>query len=405
MAVEEMGWKEVHGRLVALAQERASLDYEEATLLIAAKHWRMHERLGYASMVEYVERTLGHHAKVARERMRVADALGDLPRMAAALKQGELSWSAARELTRVAIADTEDEWLATVKGMSLREIERRTSGYLPGDRPSQLAAQEAKRHELCLEISGATLALWEQARNRLTRESGIPLDDDQLIAQMARAVLGGPADEGRASFQIATIVCERCQQGWQQGAGERVAIDAAALAQARCDAQHVGDPSSATNGGKLPRALQDVTPAMRRQVMLRDEGRCVVVGCRQSVWVDVHHIDLRSDQGAHDADNLCVICDAHHRALHAGRLLIEGRPSTGLQFRHANGDPYGSPIAIAAAADAADAFQALRSLGFKEKESKSVLATIMPHVGHAAEFEVIMKKALAILSAGVARTT
>ncbi len=67
----------------------------------------MHERLGYASMVEYVERTLGHQAKVARERLRVADALGDLPRLASALKHGDLPWSAARELTRVAVADTE----------------------------------------------------------------------------------------------------------------------------------------------------------------------------------------------------------------------------------------------------------------------------------------------------------
>ncbi len=229
-----------------------------------------------------------------------------------------------------------------VKDLSLREIERRVSGYLPGDRPSQPPAVEAKRHELVLEISGATLALWEQARQRLTRESGISLDDDQLIAQMARTVLGGPAEPGRASFQIAAIVCERCQQGWQQGAGERVAVDEAALAQARCDAQHVGDPSSSAAGDQPARAAQDVTPAIRRQVMLRDEGRCVVVGRRQSVWVDVHHIDPRSDQGAHDADNLCVICDAHHRALHAGRLVIEGRPSTGLQLRHANGDPYGS---------------------------------------------------------------
>src|SRR5437868_8014791 len=131
--------------------------------------------MGYASMVEYVERTLGHHAKVARERLRVADALGDLPRMAAALKQGDLSWSAARELTRVAVGDTEEEWLATVAGMSLREIERRVSGYLPGDAPSQLPKQEAERHELQLDLSGATLALWQQMRTRLTRDSGISL--------------------------------------------------------------------------------------------------------------------------------------------------------------------------------------------------------------------------------------
>src|SRR4051812_2398782 len=121
MSADGMGWKEVHARLVELARERASLDYEEAVLLIAARRWALHERLGYASLIEYVERTLGHQAKVARERLRAADALGGLPRMAAALREGRLSWSGARELTRIAVADTEEEWLAATRDKSVRE--------------------------------------------------------------------------------------------------------------------------------------------------------------------------------------------------------------------------------------------------------------------------------------------
>jgi hypothetical protein len=31
---------------------------------------------------------------------------------------------------------------------------------------------------------------------------------------------------GRAKYQIAVTVCQRCRQGWQEGAGAQVAIEA-----------------------------------------------------------------------------------------------------------------------------------------------------------------------------------
>jgi hypothetical protein len=78
--------------------------------------------------------------------------------------------------------------------------------------------------------------------------------------------------------------------------------------------------------------------------MRRDGGRCVVPGCRNSVFLDTHHLDLRSEGGDHDPDRLIVLCGAHHRAQHRGQLLIEGRVSTGLVFRHADGTLYGSVV-------------------------------------------------------------
>ena len=58
---------------------------------------------------------------------------------------------------------------------------------------------------------------------------------------------------------------------------------------------------------------------------------------------------LRSEGGDHDEDGLVVLCSAHHRAQHRGHLLIEGRVSTGLRFRHADGRGYGAEVDAASA--------------------------------------------------------
>jgi hypothetical protein len=376
-------WRSVHERLLALNATRSSLDYEEARLLAAAKRLAVHVHFGYASLLEYVIRTLGLEAKMARERLRVADALEDLPLTAAALREGKLSWSGARELTRVAVRDTEAEWLDAARDRTVRQIEDMISGALPGSRPGDERNDDAVRHALHFEVSGATLALWREAQTQLTRDTSGSLDDDALLQLMARRILGH-ADEGRASYQIAVTLCDRCKRGKRGG----IAMTKSEVAQAECDAQRIGDS---------PRATQDVTPATRRKVLARDGARCVVDGCAQAAWVDVHHLTLKSEGGGHDADNLATFCAAHHTAVHEGRLVVEGRPSTGLTFRHADGTIYGRCPSPAASTAAADTFLALKTLGYKEKEARWAIGRIMPHVGHDATLEDLIRRALAAL--------
>src|SRR5262249_51336471 len=66
-------------------------------------------------------------------------------------------------------------------------------------------------------------------------------------------------------------------------------------------------------------------PKTRRFVHRRDHGKCTVPGCRASRFIDVHHIVPRYAGGAHSADNLTLLCDGHHRALHDGKLTITGK--------------------------------------------------------------------------------
>ena len=99
----------------------------------------------------------------------------------------------------------------------------------------------------------------------------------------------------------------------------RCALDPADLARAECDAQRIG--SDAEPG----RAVQDVPPRIQRFVRRRDGGRCCVPGCRASRHLELHHVVPREAGGGHGPENLTLLCDGHHRALHEGKLTITGK--------------------------------------------------------------------------------
>jgi hypothetical protein len=326
-----LDWKAVDRALRSIRQRRAALDAEEARWLREAEGLQIWRPLGMVSMLDYLERVLGYAPRTALDRLRVARALGDLPRLTAALSTGELPFSAVRELTRVATPATEVSWVAAATGKNLRQIEELVADHRPGDRPDDPPSPEARMHVVRFELPAETFALLRQARTVLDDEHGTNLSDDAFVAALCGAVLDGtPRTEptGRAKFQIAITVCERCQQGWQDGAGARIAIDAAVVDRALCDAQHIGS----IDGDEPERAYQDIPPSVARLVWRRDGGRCRVDGCRSSRGLELHHVIHRVDGGGHDASNIVLLCSACHLAHHRGALTISGTAND-LQIR------------------------------------------------------------------------
>lgn len=333
----ESAWLEAHRALSQLAKQRASADREEGKCLLAALRAATHVHLGFGSFNEYVERVCGYNPRSTQEKLRVAEALEHLPRMASALERGDLSWSAVRELTRVALTETEREWLAFAETKTVRQLERLVAGTKPGDLPSSPRDPSLIRHVLRFEVSAETLALFREAQRMLRRQSDEPLDDDTLLLTMARAVLGGPSDDGRSSYQVALTVCPECEQGAQIANGEIVAVSPEVVAMAACDAQQLGHTLPVANdahvGASPTRAKQAIPPARRRAVLQRDQRRCRVPGCRNATFLDVHHVVAREEGGSNDAENLITLCGAHHRAVHRGQLVVEGTASDA-RFRH-----------------------------------------------------------------------
>ena len=183
-------WVKAHQALLEMARERSSLEAREGKVLLWARRAGVHEQLGYGSFVEYVERLFGYAARTTLDKLRTAEALEQLPALERALALGETSWSAARELARVATAETEREWLEASKGRTVRDIERLVAGRDPGERPSDAARPFAERHVLRFEVAAETLATFRQAMKELRQQSGGHVDDDAALLLMARCVLG-----------------------------------------------------------------------------------------------------------------------------------------------------------------------------------------------------------------------
>ena len=179
-------WRRVHARVVELGAERAGHERELCRWLLAAERLGVHARCGYASLREYAERIVGLNGRQTEERLRVGRALAALPLLDEALARGELCWSAVRELSRVATAETEEAWHVWAKGRRSREIERAVASRRPGDVPDDRGDPTLVRHRLRFEVRAETMALFRDAQAAVRAQLGGEVDDDTLLYEMAR---------------------------------------------------------------------------------------------------------------------------------------------------------------------------------------------------------------------------
>src|SRR3989454_5879556 len=100
---------------------------------------------GFRSCAGWLSWRVGFAPGAAREHVRVARALGTLPRLSQALARGELSYAKVRELTRVATPETEERLLAVGRAGTAEHVERIVRGWRRMDRKAE-AAEAARQH-------------------------------------------------------------------------------------------------------------------------------------------------------------------------------------------------------------------------------------------------------------------
>src|SRR5918996_5323290 len=126
---------------------------------------------GFRSCAAWLSWRVGLDLGAARERVRVARALGTLPRLAQALARGELSYAKVRALTRVATPETEERLLAVGRAGTAEHVERIVRGWRRVDR-------QAERHETTRQHRNRALHVYPDddgtvvVRGRLAPEAG-----------------------------------------------------------------------------------------------------------------------------------------------------------------------------------------------------------------------------------------
>src|SRR5437762_10020226 len=157
----------------AIAELSAHLDAATARLLDLIREFdaRGGWGNGFASCAAWLTWRIGLDRGAARERVRVARALGSLPRLAQALARAELSYAKVRALTRVATPETEERLLKVGRAGTAAHVERIVRGWRRVDRKAEAkeaARQHASRALHVYEDEDGTVVL----RGRLTPEVG-----------------------------------------------------------------------------------------------------------------------------------------------------------------------------------------------------------------------------------------
>src|SRR5262245_58155415 len=126
---------------------------------------------GFRSCAHWLSYRAGIDLGAAREKVRVARALGSLPRLAGALARGELSYAKVRALTRVATPETEERLLGVGRAGTAAHVEQIVRAWRRVDRKAE-AREAARQHErrglhLYTDDDGTVVV-----RGRLTPEVG-----------------------------------------------------------------------------------------------------------------------------------------------------------------------------------------------------------------------------------------
>src|SRR4051812_38525903 len=126
-ALEELG-----DRIATLAAHIHAATQRLLALIAEFDVRRGWEAGGYASCAHWLAARTRMDLVTAREKVRVARALSDLPRTSASMAKGELSFCAVRELTRVATPENEGLLLEVARGCTVPQIQRIVRGVKRG---------------------------------------------------------------------------------------------------------------------------------------------------------------------------------------------------------------------------------------------------------------------------------
>jgi 5-methylcytosine-specific restriction endonuclease McrA len=332
---------------------------------------------GFRSCAQWLSWRVGMERGAAREHVRVARALGSLPRLADALARGELSYSKLRALSRIATPEIEERLLAVGRAGTACQVERIVRGWRRVDRLAE-AREDTRRHK------ARALHVYQDEdgmvtiRGRLTPEQGAVVMQAlaaarETLYQRARSTdtpsCPGDVPAGTSSMEqqqadALTLLAEAAlHHSLDPGApGERyqvvVHVDAAVLADAEAPGQSVLDGGTHVPAGTSQRLACDasrvimrhdpdgqiaevgartrtIPPAIRRALHHRDRG-CRFPGCGLP-FGQGHHIRHWADGGPTTLSNLAMLCQRHHRAVHEEGYQVERQPDGTLRFRRPDG--------------------------------------------------------------------
>jgi len=349
---------------------------------------------GLCSTAHWLNWQCGIGMNAAREKVRVARALADLPKISEAFHKGEVSYSKVRAMTRVADAENEDYLLNIANHGTAYHVEGIVAKYRRAKRLQD--AENANfqyemrtvdhyydddgalvlKARLPPEVGAMLMKALDQAMDRqfnvggdssptvaassvgaasaatdVTAETPEPARYTfgqrraDALAELAEAYLANGATDSSAAdrYQVVVHVSESALKGLpHDNKGPDVChvenahhISAETSRRLACDCSVLGLVEDADGEPlSIGRKSRSIPPAIRRALRIRDKG-CRFPGCTRTAYLDGHHIQHWSDGGETSLDNLVLLCRHHHRLVHEGGFTCEKREDGAVVFRDA----------------------------------------------------------------------
>jgi hypothetical protein len=352
---------------VDLKELRVDIDSLEGVFSASARKSQIageHLVAGNISPASWIARTCGMSVTSAADRVCVGKQLEDLPKVAAALGSGEISYQSASQLChlrdklgdRAELFD-EEEMVSYARECSVSELRKlcRLARHVAD--PDGFFKEEEqnflRRHFHISQMSDGMFAV----DGVLDPVSGAALK----TAVDVLATPKGPEDERTARQRRADAVGELALHAMEQGTLPRrhsvkphinltmtlealkgelgvppadlelsLPISTRTAERISCDCTMSRVVLADSMVIDVGRATRTVSPPTMRALRVRDKG-CRFPGCdRQVNWSSPHHIVYWSRGGPGKLPNLVLLCYFHHRLVHEGGWQVV---KAGCEFR------------------------------------------------------------------------
>ena len=305
----------------AIAELAARIQAATYELLVMIREFDEREGWGegFQSCAHWLNWRTGLAMGAAREKVRVARALAELPRLSAAMRRGALSYSKVRALTRIATPATEASLLDFAGCATAAHVERLVRAWRRVDR-IDAAEDERRRHasrhldtwvdedgmvvvrgRLSPEVGAVVQRALEAASDRLYHDSedkaevSVGQRRADALGLLAESALASDLDRGTAGDRYQVVLhVDGAVMGDDAGGGQSaledgIRVPAESSRRIACDASMVvmrhGPDGTVLDVGRKTRTIP---PAIRRALTARDH-RCRFPGC-SCRHCDAHHV-------------------------------------------------------------------------------------------------------------------
>ena len=346
--------EELHRYLLRAHRLENQVRYRFIEGLRAMEMGRLYLKLGYSSTRQYAEKHFGWERSRVYEALRVAGCLDKLPLTKKAF-MGGFPYSRVEEITRVASAETEAEWIDFAEKTSMRKLRVEVQDAKAKNRKRPRDGSfglPAVRMRLPFDFSPEEYDLVEKALRKVAKEllaklldASAELGPKEALIFLAKRILEtdpATAFEGRVEREdsIYTVLyhrCPGCRSSHLATEEGPVEVPPEAVERVEASAHKVEirpeDEVPGTGGEKGPAIDRPNPRSLLRRLFLRDGRVCANPRCGRRSDLQGHHLQARSKGGRTALSNEITLCPTCHSLVELGYTQPVGSPLTGIEFR------------------------------------------------------------------------